>query len=331
MLTFSYLLGKLFCVYHNNKITLRLTEHIQNCYERCSPARRRDDQTSPPAPAHRRSSRGCWLHCRGYSRAHTAIDGKDSTELMQFNSNSDFPGSNFPVDQWINVASPPTPFEPAEFIPCACLTTRVLIRVDNTLAGLGANTNEGGLIDDSHHVVVGGINYIVKTAKGVVVRTPSTIPEGDGGLWSDSSDESSSSDNGDVNMVANGVAATGRGGWQSQTTPSHAPPQSTNHPMQHQQHQTSQVTERSYWLRRTLRTAIYGQVKYGIVLHKLNPPIRVMLPTTRHSIGGMTQSTEVVSVDWEASDEAVAVKEMSWEHIRSQKDRLAEDPIKVRF
>jgi hypothetical protein len=56
-----------------------------------------------------------------------------------------------------------------------------------------------------------------------------------------------------------------------------------------------------------------------------------MLPTTRHSIGGMTQSTEVVSVDWEASDEAVAVKEMSWEHIRSQKDRLAEDPIKVRF
>lgn len=288
----------------------------------------RDDVTIKP---HRRSSRGCWLHCRGYSRAHTVIDGKDSTELMQFNSNSDFPGSNFPVDQWINVASPPTPFEPAEFIPCACLTTRVLIRVDNTLAGLGANTNEGGLIDDSHHVVVGGINYIVKTAKGVVVRTPSTIPEGDGGLWSDSSDESSSSDNGDVNMVANGVAATGRGGWQSQTTPSHAPPQSTNHPMQHQQHQTSQVTERSYWLRRTLRTAIYGQVKYGIVLHKLNPPIRVMLPTTRHSIGGMTQSTEVVSVDWEASDEAVAVKEMSWEHIRSQKDRLAEDPIKVRF
>mmetsp|Transcript_40192 Transcript_40192/g.70727 ORF Transcript_40192/g.70727 Transcript_40192/m.70727 type:complete len:449 (-) Transcript_40192:111-1457(-) len=76
--------------------------------------------------------------------------------------------------------------------------------------------------------------------------------------------------------------------------------------------------ERAYWLRRTLRAAIYGQVRYGIVLRKLSPPIQVMLPT----------SSEWVSVEWEETNESVAVKELSWEHIRAQRDRLAEDPIK---
>ena len=75
-----------------------------------------------------------------------------------------------------------------------------------------------------------------------------------------------------------------------------------------------------FWLRRTLRTAIYGNVVYGTVLRKLNPPMAITLPN----------STNRVTVEWEETHECVAVKEMSWEHIRSQthRSKLVEDPIR---
>lgn len=76
--------------------------------------------------------------------------------------------------------------------------------------------------------------------------------------------------------------------------------------------------ERAYWLRRTLRAAIYGYVRYGIVLRHLDPPVQVMLPN----------SSNWVMVEWEETNKAVAVKEMIWENISSCRAKLSEDPIK---
>ena len=62
--------------------------------------------------------------------------------------------------------------------------------------------------------------------------------------------------------------------------------------------------ERAYWMQRTIREAIYGRVCVGIVLTKRS------------------------SDTWEVTGEKCAIKEMSWQHIRKERDRLAEDPIK---
>lgn len=251
---------------------------------------------------------------------------------MQFNSNSDFPASHLPPEQWATMAQPPAPFEEAESIPCACITTRLLIRAESRLvAGIGSGSGVG--MGNAQHVLVGGANYVLKTAKGVLVRTPaqSVVQSGNGGGgWSDSSD----SDN-DENMMDDN-----NNSWPPE--PPHgimhdslAPILNGNNTsIPSNNNSMSQHIERAYWLRRTLRTAIYGQVRYGIVLHRLNPPIQVMLPACQqhHPQQPLTMTSgaaEWVSVDWEATEEAVAVKEMSWEHIRAQRDRLAEDPIKV--
>ena len=60
--------------------------------------------------------------------------------------------------------------------------------------------------------------------------------------------------------------------------------------------------ERAYWLQRTVREAIYGKVIMAVVLRKER---------------GL----------WQVTDQHCAVKEMSWQHIRKERDRLAEDPI----
>lgn len=65
--------------------------------------------------------------------------------------------------------------------------------------------------------------------------------------------------------------------------------------------------QRAYWMQRTIREAIYGRVLYAVVLKK------------RQQRGG---------ADWEVTTEQCAIKEMSWQHIRKQRDKLAEDPIK---
>ena len=71
--------------------------------------------------------------------------------------------------------------------------------------------------------------------------------------------------------------------------------------------------ERAYWMQRTVREAIYGRVLYALVL-KRRPRDPQVDPT--------------LQAEWEVTDERCAVKEMSWQHIRKERDRLAEDPIK---
>jgi len=211
---------------------------------------------------------------------------------MQFNSNSDFPGSHLPSSQWSQLACPPVQFDTAQFAQCAKITTRILSRCDGSF-------DPGS---DAQHVLVGGMDYTIKMAKDVLVRTPASAADvqGNGATWSDSSDEDD-----DSFGSARGCEPQEMSAPQAQQAPPHAP-------------QSPPSGGRAYWLRRTLRAAIYGQVRYGIVLSKLEPPLRIMLPN----------SSEIVAVEWEETGEAVAIKEMSWEHIRRQRDKLAEDPIK---
>jgi len=94
----------------------------------------------------------------------------------------------------------------------------------------------------------------------------------------------------------------------------------------------SSSEQRGYWLQEKIYDAIYGQVRYGTILHKLHTPLQVMLhPSDAPS---EVPEGEWASVEWVAADPAkegissVAVKEMSWDHIRRQRMELAEDPIK---
>lgn len=226
---------------------------------------------------------------------------------MQFNSNSDFPASQLPTSQWVQVARPPVPFDDATFHPCACITTRVMIPCDSeaSLQGVG--------VEDAQHVMVEGRHYMIKTAKGVLVRT--VTPEWSG---SSSSDDDDDDDDGDDQVMR--TERNHLNGHVSSRLPlAHPLPTSTTTTQYGLPNNNNNSTiERAYWLQRTLRVAIYGCVRYGIVLHKLNPPIPVKLPNT----------SEWVMIEWKETHECVAIKEMSWEHIRTLRNKLAEDPIK---
>ena len=135
---------------------------------------------------------------------------------IQFNHNSDFPANQLHPRN-------PTPSDPAEFIPSACITTHVLIRGDSRLLAslYFSNGLAGGVSGDAQNVLVGGINYVVKTDKDVFVHIPdtSTTPGGNGSadviLWSHSSSEDSADDDADMmgdTPSAAASSATG-GGW----------------------------------------------------------------------------------------------------------------------
>jgi serine/threonine protein kinase len=72
------------------------------------------------------------------------------------------------------------------------------------------------------------------------------------------------------------------------------------------------MDDRAYWVQRTVREAIYGRVLLAVVLRRR----RVQSDAPNDN------------AEWEVTPEHCAVKEMSWQHIRRERDRLAEDPIK---
>jgi serine/threonine protein kinase len=72
----------------------------------------------------------------------------------------------------------------------------------------------------------------------------------------------------------------------------------------------------AYWIQNTIREAIYGRVYKAVVLRKMPPRLRPPSAT----VGS--------NVEWEMTRYHCAVKEMSWQHIRRERDRLAEDPVK---
>ena len=88
---------------------------------------------------------------------------------------------------------------------------------------------------------------------------------------------------------------------------------------------------RAYWLQSKLHNAIYGQVRYGTMLTKLDSPIQVMVTSPSHQHHQQHEENEDywITINYKtSSNQPVAIKEMNWEHIKSQRDVLAEDPIK---
>jgi serine/threonine protein kinase len=164
-------------------------------------------------------------------------------------------------------------------------------------------------MDDIQPVIVGGRNYVLRIARGVLVRTSEDNMPTMGGqetagratVWSDSDD----SDNVDEGDQVNGGNSNCK---MKEEKKVYEPNGNT----------TSGVAERAYWVRQVLCAAIYGNVSYGIVLQKLYPPIQVMHPRTQ----------QFVTVEWEETSTAAAIKVMLWKHIRLNKNKLSEDPIK---
>jgi len=72
------------------------------------------------------------------------------------------------------------------------------------------------------------------------------------------------------------------------------------------------TNDRAYWVQRTVREAIYGRVLLAIVLRRRD--VQTDAPND--------------NAEWEVTTQHCAVKEMSWQHIRKERGRLAEDPIK---
>lgn len=73
----------------------------------------------------------------------------------------------------------------------------------------------------------------------------------------------------------------------------------------------STLVQHAYWLQRTIREAIYGRVLFAVVLKRR--------PRAVAAADG---------AEWEVTSDHCAVKEMAWQHIRRERNRLAEDPIK---
>ena len=76
------------------------------------------------------------------------------------------------------------------------------------------------------------------------------------------------------------------------------------------QNETDEI-KHAYWIQRTIREAIYGRVLFAVIL-KRRPRSLVLMD----------------GAEWEVTPDYCAVKEMSWQHIRRERGRLAEDPIK---
>jgi hypothetical protein len=89
---------------------------------------------------------------------------------------------------------------------------------------------------------------------------------------------------------------------------------------------TDDKSQPAYWLQSKLHNAIYGQVRQGTVLQRLEEPIVIKNLTTVSSHTQVNDSNEEI-VEWMATSTSVAIKQMSWDTILSQRGKLAEDPI----
>mmetsp|Transcript_22798 Transcript_22798/g.35724 ORF Transcript_22798/g.35724 Transcript_22798/m.35724 type:complete len:560 (-) Transcript_22798:146-1825(-) len=89
--------------------------------------------------------------------------------------------------------------------------------------------------------------------------------------------------------------------------------------------QQGRDVQKAYWLQSQISTAIHGQVRAGTMLRRLKEPIEVKHPS---SPGNGDEDGSWTLIEWEATDEHVAVKQMDWDHILNEGQELAEDPIK---
>lgn len=147
----------------------------------------------------------------------------------------------------------------------------------------------------------------VATVQNVLVRTapllvnPSSGIDGDDSFSSGMSSTSSSDDDDDDSMKLDDADDDDDAAALPTSTPqvpnAHTSAAAADQPVQN-----------AYWIQRTIREAIYGRVLFAVVLKR--------------------RQIVTDGAEWEVTGEHCAVKEMNWQHIRRERDRLAEDPIK---
>eukprot|EP00529_Nitzschia_sp_RCC80_P024886 CAMPEP_0113480400 /NCGR_PEP_ID=MMETSP0014_2-20120614/21855_1 /TAXON_ID=2857 /ORGANISM="Nitzschia sp." /LENGTH=542 /DNA_ID=CAMNT_0000373827 /DNA_START=482 /DNA_END=2107 /DNA_ORIENTATION=- /assembly_acc=CAM_ASM_000159 len=231
---------------------------------------------------------------------------------MQFQYNADYPG----LGEFGPTATPealthdPASFPPAEPRSCAKITARVyhpqrgqIATVQNVLVvspGVVSTTpmsmNNQSMMMTTTTASTGNINN-----NDNANSNGAAMQNGSGSFHTSSSSgmsssSSSSSDDDSMNLD-DGVE---RGGDSGGNNPSSSPPATQ-----------FQLPQHAYWMQRTIREAIYGRVLFAVILRR--------------------RSEKDIAADgceWEVTGDQCAVKEMSWQHIRRERERLAEDPIK---
>lgn len=208
---------------------------------------------------------------------------------MQFQFNSDYPGVAQDGSPYLATARDPLEFPPAQPIPCAKITTRVYHPKRNQVATVQ--------------------NVLVRTDAAAMMMAatgPNTNDDNDAVSWS-SDDMSSSSSS----QRSSDLQSTTMDTDQPTHTNTYNNSYDAANTLVAQGGPLQQDDIRAYWIQRTVREAIYGRVLFAVVLRRRVPS------------GAQNDNAE-----WEVTEHHCAVKEMSWQHIRRERDRLAEDPIK---
>lgn len=238
--------------------------------------------------------------------------------IINFRTNSDFPASKLPPSHWITHALPPLPFEDAKYSNCIALRPEGQGEKDEVVAVESRtkilrilvpcmNENEC-LVDDDEDE---------NRNRMLDLKSPSSS-------YSTSSVDSSSSSS---CVYIHGVK------YSLQTINDG---EEILVPQQRAEGATGGIigddsnnSQRAYWLQSKLHNAIYGQVRRGTVLQRLEEPIVVVLKnSTTATIPAISNhSHEGEVIEWMATSTSVAIKQMSWDAILSQRGKLAEDPI----
>jgi hypothetical protein len=230
------------------------------------------------------------LYCTVHSISAALSISLDYNQVMQFQYNADYPDER-------QGAREPLKFPDAQPVPCARITTRVyhpvrqtVATVQNVLVRTAAPRPRRPSKRLSVQDIKMGDSFMMKVSK----------LSGNDGMSSSSSSSESSSDESmeQVAAISNDDEAAAAA-------------------------DSSGADECAYWIQRTVREAIYGRVLFAVVLRKRKPSSTTMANAMDHAT-----ATTTVTADWEITAQHCAVKEMSWQHIRRERDHLAEDPVK---
>jgi hypothetical protein len=260
---------------------------------------------------------------------------------MQFSYNSDYPGlteasvnggdgGGGPTIPALAISREPLQFPPAQPIPCAKITTRVfhpsrnqVATVQNVLVRIMNSPPSGGEATSMLMMMAGsGGGTNAGSGGGGADGLDNPVNDGDANSLSSGMSSTSSSDDDSMNIDDNNGGGH-RGQQQQQGGMSSS--SDLNGPLSGRtvggstssnNNENDEVvgpneTKCAYWIQRTIREAIYGRVLFAVILKRR--------PRSLVARDG---------AEWEVTTEHCAVKEMSWQHIRRERDRLAEDPIK---
>ncbi len=258
---------------------------------------------------------------------------------MQFDTNSDLPT--------LEPAQAPLSFPPVDPSPCARITVRVwhrnsMMTVQNVLvktppAVTTANNtttnntttgmNHPTTTNDSSASTGRNANHIIMGNTAIHPHHMSHHIQEDANMSSSSSSFSSDDDEDmleDVADATNNNKPTTTGGAVVSSSSGDMDMTTSNNPSTST---TAAAPECAYWMQRTIRDAIYGRVVLAVVLTRVPPKSSNSAAHPATSSSTTTSTAAPAVAEWQVTDQQCAIKEMSWQHIRRERHRLAEDPI----